>query len=565
MKKLSKIYYTIGMIVPVLLSSCSDNFLDRPPQDRLTAETFYKNDEQVLASTALLYNNVWFDYNDKASYNLGDFRGGTAYSAWNDRTNVEFNTTGDTGENGAAWRAFFNVVGQSNLTIQNIQKNAGVEVTAETKKFAIAEARFMRSLAYRYIVMNWGPVPVIENNLNLIDDPKVKPNTVQSVWKFITKEMRAVSEDLPETSPQVGRVNKWAAEAMLARFYLTRAGVESTGGVRNQQFLDSAKYYAKRVIDAKGSGALLTNYEDLFKQSYDNNSESIFELQWVVTDNTTWGTQNSTPAYLAYDASIGNGDGWGGDKGASLWILEQYEGLIPRKTDGTSDYGKFGSTPDQRLKATYMLPGFKYPEVMQKVGSTEQALVFPTNSSDVSFASIKKYVTGKATKDIPAYAQRYSHDTYMMRLAEVYLIYAEAELGNQASTSDGLALQYFNRIHTRAGLDPVNSGLTYDMIFKERILEFAMEGMAWYDLVHLHYFNEQKAYDIISAQDRGFFAVKPDQFPNATKWAVTPTGWNTTNRKFVASSSNFQLPLPNSELSVAPWLKDEPVDYFAGK
>jgi hypothetical protein len=38
-----------------------------------------------MAATSLLYSQVWFDYNDKAMYNLGDFRGGTAYSAWNDR------------------------------------------------------------------------------------------------------------------------------------------------------------------------------------------------------------------------------------------------------------------------------------------------------------------------------------------------------------------------------------------------------------------------------------------------------------------------------------------------
>ena len=57
--------------------------------------------------------------------------------------------------------------------------------------------------------------------------------------------MRAAAADLPETASQAGRLTKWSAEGMLARFYLTRAGVESTGGSRKQQFLDSAKYYAQ--------------------------------------------------------------------------------------------------------------------------------------------------------------------------------------------------------------------------------------------------------------------------------------------------------------------------------
>ena len=114
------------------LSGCKKSFLEKPPISSIVDANFYKTDDQVLAATSLLYSEVWFDYNDKAMYNLGDFRGGSAYSAWNDRGNVLFNTTGDNGENGASWRAFFNVVAQSNLAIYNINRFAGDEVTARS-------------------------------------------------------------------------------------------------------------------------------------------------------------------------------------------------------------------------------------------------------------------------------------------------------------------------------------------------------------------------------------------------------------------------------------------------
>ena len=65
---------------------------------------------------------------------------------------------------------------------------------------AIAEARFMRALAYRFLVMNWGPVPVIENNFDHLFDTSISRNTVTSVWRFITREMRAAAEDFPEHS-----------------------------------------------------------------------------------------------------------------------------------------------------------------------------------------------------------------------------------------------------------------------------------------------------------------------------------------------------------------------------
>lgn len=571
MKKINHKNYLIGLIIPIIfLSGCKKDFLEKPPTDAITDASFYKTDEQLLAGTAGLYNKVWFDYNDKASYNIGDFRSGTTFSAYNDRGNVLFNTTAENGENNASYRSFFQVVAQSNLTIININTNAGEGVSPARKKMAIAEARFMRALAYRYLVMNWGEVPVITNNLEVITDSNLLRNTVPSIWRFITREMRAVAEDLPETAVQPGRLTKWSAEGMLARFYLTRAGVESTGATgRNQTFLDSAKYYAQRVITLSGA-QLLPNYADLFKWPYDNNKESLFELQWVYQPGQ-YGAQNSTPAYLNFSPDIANGDGWGGDKGATWWMLSQYDGIAP-----SGDTMLKGRTLDQRLKATYMLPGASYPEITQAVPATvnpalKQKLIFPWVTGDVNFASIKKYVVGKA-EDVGGQAaqQNYPNDTYMQRLAEMYLIYAEAVLGNNSSTNDATALEYFNKVHTRAGLaplsltDPVTGAptpLTFDVIFKERVLEFAMEGIAWYDLVSLHYYNPQKAYSILNSQDRGFYNITPDAFPNPTQWTIKKTSWATTERKVNANAGNFRLPIPSAEITQAPNLTRPPVEY----
>jgi len=77
------------------------------------------------------------------------------------------------------------------------------------------------------------------------------------------------------------------------------------------------------------------------------------------------------------------------------------------------------------------------------------------------------------------------HDA-ILRLADVYLIYAEAILGNNATTTDADALLYFNKVRERAGVDPVAS-LDIDTIYKERRIEFAFEGQYWTDLVRLSY------------------------------------------------------------------------------
>lgn len=563
-------YNWIAIFISMLiLTGCSADFLNRPPVDAITDANFYKTDAQVMASTASLYNRVWFDYNDKASYDIGDFRAGVAYNPYGQQGYVRFNLTGDDADMNAGWSAFFTVIGQSNMAIQNITRYAGAAVTESVKKEAIAEARFMRACAYRDLVMLWGEVPIIEDNQKLLSDTTIAKNTIPSIWKFLTSEMRAVANDLPEVPYAQGRVTKWSAEGMLARFYLTRAGVESLNGVRNQAFLDSAKYYSNRVITMSGK-SLLPDYASLFKYPYDNNSESLFELQWVYS--TVWGVSNSMPAYLAYSSDIANGDGWGGSIGATWWMLQKYEGINAYGTTGDSLKGR---TLDQRLKATFMLPGAYYSEISQRVTTKAgtdsiQRLVYPNNTTDAATVAIKKYICGKAA-DMggQASSQHYPNDTYMLRLAEMYLIYAEAELGNQTQTTDGTATAYFNAVHTRAGLGAVIVPLTFDMIFNERVVEFAMESMCMYDLSSLYYYNPDKALAILNSQDRGLFGVHPDVFPNPTQWTFVKTAWyipaNGDYRTITASTGNFYLPLPTTELAGAPNLQKPAVDYYTIK
>ena len=548
-------------------SSCKKNFLERPPLSSITDAKFYQTDEQVAAGTAPLYNAVWFDYNDAASWQLGDFRGGTAFDAWYDNANSKFNTTADNQYNQNAWRAFFNVVAQSNLAITNINRFAGPAVSAQAKRTAIAEARFMRAVAYRFLVMNWGAVPIIENNLEHLNDTTIRRNSVPSVWRFITREMKAASADLPTAITQPGRLTKWSAEGMLARFYLTRAGVESTGGVRKQEFLDSAKFYAADVIN-NSPYKLLNNYEDLFRWNektgyhYDNNSESLFELQWVYTGPNAWGTANSLPEPLGYGNDVAFA-GWAGSKSGTYWILSQYEGFT-EQTDGTLK----GRTVDQRLHATYMLPGFTYPDMTKKAGGV---VVYPFSGTDNNYVAIKKYIIGGA-QDLGANAsqQHYPNDTYMQRLAEMYLIYAEAAIGNNGSTTDPVAVGYYNAIRQRAGLPAwrtsganANGPLTLDVVLSERFKEFAMEGMAWYDFVSLHYWNPTKALGILNSQYRGLFYVVPDNTADpskATQWTITKTSWYET-KYITATEANFVMPIPAAELSQAPNLTGPIVDY----
>jgi hypothetical protein len=147
--------------------------------------------------------------------------------------------------------------------------------------------------------------------------------------------------------------------------------------------------------------------------------------------------------------------------------------------------------------------------------------------------------------------------TYILRLADVYLVYAEATLGNNANTTDALALQYVNALRARAGL-PALTIITWDNLFKERWTELAMEGQAWFDLVRLYYYNKTKAFDLIKSQNRGDYYLIPNSPTNATSWTI-----NSRVDYYVTavSDANFWLPIPAVELTKAPNLNKAPIPY----
>ena len=434
------------------------------------------------------------------------------------------------------YKSFYKIVAQSNLTMQSILSAPGSTASAAAKNAGVAECRFMRAMAYYYLVSNWGAVPIVYDNVGQLGNVTAR-NTVESVWKLIIIDLRFAADNLPSTPAQQGRLSKWSAQSMLAKMYLTRSGYKKTEGSRTQSDLDSAKYYAGNVIN-NSSYKLLANYDDLFKSannnSSNNNTESIFALQWMPV-GSPWGVNNSFQAYMAFDPKITQtGDGWGAAQGGSADLVRYY---LANPIDSV------------RRKATLMFNGDFYPELNKKNGGT--------NVTTTNIANIKKYVVGSPDDNggKGAFMAAYIN-TYMMRLAELYLIYAEAIMGNAASTSDAEALKYYNAVRTRAGLG-TKTTINFDDIYQEKRIETALEGGAWYEILRLYYFNPAKAKAIVAAQDKGNYTITYNAgTANPRTWTAvyTPAYFNFTDL-------TVYLPLPESELTATPGLAGEPVPF----
>jgi len=213
---------------------------------------------------------------------------------------------------------------------------------------------------------------------------------------------------------------------------------------------------------------------------------------------------------------------------------------------------KIYETNDIRRHATWMGYGDYYADIQRANGGY-------TCENGTSYLNVKKGVVGSTADNADISYMNSSLNTYMMRYAEVYLNYAEAVLGNSESTSDAMALEYFNLLRKRANVD-TKSSITFDDILKERRREFCMEGRYWYDLVAWSYFDQQAVINYITAQNRS--TITPFIYDVSTNTVTVDEDKSPSSRAIgTIDASIFLLPYPESEVIQNPLLDDAPVDY----
>lgn len=516
----------------LVLSSCGDDFFLRPPGNQVTVEDFYQTEEDLFMATAPLYNGFWFDFNNLAYIDIGDARGGNMNTFGGETLELAaFFETAANSRLAEAWRSFYKVAVNANIIIENIEERASRDIPELVRNHRIAEARFMRGVAYFYLLQLWGDVPIISNTQRLLDNPNVRRNHREDVMQFVINDLNfakdhLVIDDVP------GSVTSWSAKSMLARVYLTRAYYDSQGGLLVQSDLDKARDYAEDVI-LNGPYELMKNYADLFKREHNNNSESIFALQWT-TDGDAWGRQNALQAYHAPEGRItGAGDGWGGGKSPSLYLVRVFN---------------FPDIEDNRRKPTFMANGDHYPELLRNQGG------YTYERTGNNSLAIKKYVIGHADDNDGKVAFMTTDiNTYMMRLAEVYLIYAQAVLGNNENTADPQALHYFNRLRERGGI-PFLQQINYRNILEEKYRELSFEGQMWYELLRYYHWRPQEAIDFINNQERQTWVYYDGENPFDMRLSPPQDPVRIT-------PDRFQLRYPEADVSANPNLMLDPVPF----
>ena len=487
MKKINfKIYFLLISLM-FIAASCGEDFLDRTPKHGYTAGNYYENDDAVIKAIEPLYNYAWSGYNERAIVGMGSFRANDAWSPYLQGEFARFTITGLTDVLINAWSSLYMVVSMSNQLLLDMDVYATSGVSEAVKNQARGEAYLMRGAAYFYLLRGWGEVILYEDNIDITSRPVRPLNTEESVLKFIVRDFERAAELLPERGANF-HPSRYVAKAMLAKALLAQSGWNK-GGQRDEATLQRVVSLCDEVINC-GQYHLLDNYENLFRPQYNDNEETLLAMRWADPLLGEYASSNNLISDLAW-SDVCDVNCWGGSLHASVDMINYYN-------EEPAD--------SFRLRGTFFTPGRHYDYIWSEKGGY---------TYNVNWIQAKKGVVGtKADCDGHLAQQASPLNTYIMRLADVYLIKAEALLGNNMSTSDPNALAAFNATRLRAKL-PAKTSFTFEDLIRERRIEFCLEYCNWYDMVTWYRWRPQYMLDFFNhKQHRAFMLNSGDVIRN---------------------------------------------------
>lgn len=446
----------------IVLISCSESLLDTTPTNKYTEDIFWKSETQANAGLAACYQTLRAGgiygactplWEETATPNAKDYNSGSGFyhigEGGHDASNTYIINY--------RWRHCYQGIGRCNTLIDRI---GAINMTDSKKTMMIAEAKFMRALYYGLLINYYGDVPLI------LEAPKLEHKTLprtakEEVFTQIIKDLDEAAEVLPINAALPGKPTKGACYALKAREYLYHGKITEAASAA-KQVMEMNKY------------TLFSNYRNLFMPENENNSEVIFDVQFLYPNychsfdlidrqyNTNAPLRDLIDAYLMADGST----------------IKESPAYNPVS---------YWENRDPRFRMTLVWPGSKYMGVT--VTNTRFAFTGYTFKKYSVYDEDNKYNTvilNDNQSDI---------NYIVLRYADILLMYAEAK--TELNQIDQSVYDAVNLVRTRAGMpvlqstDPTKP--TYvamgdqtkmrEVIRLERRIEFAGEGFYYMDIL----------------------------------------------------------------------------------
>ncbi|MFT3936440.1 MAG: RagB/SusD family nutrient uptake outer membrane protein [Chitinophagaceae bacterium] len=462
---MKKVSFIVIILVGFFVASCTKD-LQQVPISSATTVTFYQQPSDFIQAINAAYNSLR-GYPDRLLF-LSEVRSDNIYPT-NDvgrdpdpinnfAKGIAPNVYVEEG-----WSADFNGIFRANTVIEQVAKNASFVGSAALATRLTAEAKFLRAFFYFDLVRYYGKVPLIDHTLTADEANKIGRSPVTDIYTLIIADLQFAIANLPAnfggtfpsyTATDIGRASKYAAEATLAKVYMTRSGptygIEGPGlGLTEwtlalpllQDIITNGGFVFNPAVYSFPVPA--TGIFSYSNQSPSTNKEAIFDVMNITGQNPVLG---ATFPWQLVPQTYFNAYGNPSTSGAL--------GTPSVSNDLIASYG----TTDTR----------KAPFVHTAAYGSETKPFF------------RKYLD---TTKAPASNSRFdwAMNFIAIRYTDVLMSKAECVLngapGSQATDVDGIV----NQVRARAGLAAL-TGVTKAQLLEERRREFASEGQRWFDL-----------------------------------------------------------------------------------
>lgn len=478
----------------MLLVSCSSDYLEEEKLVSPPINSYFKTEKGF---NDLVNSNYTFTrslFAGGSNFAPLVFFGTDLWTNGSDGTFIEFNAynSGIQPANNVLWNLwapFYQGIAACNTAISRAGEVEEMSVSEVNSK--VAESYFLRAWYYHILVTHFGDIPLVTEEVTEVVTTATRTPESQ-VYDQIVEDLLFAEQNLPESQADHGRPTKGAAQALLARIYLTL----------NQN--DLAATYASKVI-TEHDYSLLDDYGRLWDVDNRVNSEVIWSIQFS-QDERLNGNGNSYFLYFTprYDLQPGMTRALENDRPWPRFVATRYYfDLLTANRDIDSRFAKSWKTawianneatlpPNMQLGDTafiyvpWDIPADIEADLETKYGVFDINDLYdgeiPTGSREL-FPHMRKYKdplrasinSGIGTKNV-----------IEIRLAEMYLIAAEA-LMKQGREQEGV--EFINTIRRRAAWpgEEVNMEITadqldLDFILDERALELGAERLRWADL-----------------------------------------------------------------------------------
>lgn len=429
----------------LVITSCNNDFLEKyPPQD-IAAEIFWTSESDVqmglagcyarLKGTYLTWHRSYFDaaVDNGWAQHYGPIR--LMQSGTLDPANA--------GAANSLYSSCYQGIASVNVFLKNYPK---VGLPAASANVYEAEARFLRAFFYFELVQRWGGVVIYKEVPVNLDDLKIEKSSKDEVYKLIDEDLSFAVANLPDTRYGSGHAVKTSALALKARVALLQGKwddvISATTAIISSNHYSLAPDLESQFIKGKGQA---------------NCPEIIFSIKYIETR-----------------------DGRQSNDGGQEVEFFRWGGLAPTK-DLIDEY----DANDLRLEKWY------YHSPDRTTFRRTDGFTFQTEFAATNYGLIKFAAIWDPSRFIPSERDIITgHDIVLFRLAEIYLMHAEALIEkNGGTTSDANTLSYINGLRTRAEVSPYAS-LTRAELRKERRRELSFEGLRYFDIVRWKIGNE---------------------------------------------------------------------------